>query len=242
MTVEPRHFDGWGIFRPISHTNAKLERAAKLSERCAYARLLPNVGLILLEAARKDRWLAMAVQQQDMLDVSELVLVNLVEEAERFDTIRACFDGQRFWFVDLDSRHDPAASACLREALTKMRDPRQVDRPGLSAQHRMAYGFAYERAVERKLQAARETGEGRMRTALEHAGAKLEGFVENRDAFRVTFSVDGKRHTSLVRTDNLGIWSAGLCLSGMDAQFDLTSLVSVLREGQKRGIQHGLRV
>ena len=241
MTVEPHDFSGWGVFRPISHAHAKLDREAKLSERRAYAQLLPNIGLILLEPINKHRWLALPIQQ-DSTDVDELVLVHLVEDAERFDTIQACFDGQRFWFVDLDTRHDPAASAYLREALANMRAAREVHRPGLIAQQRLAYAFVYQRAIARKAEKARRTSEGRVRTALEHAGAKLEIFVENQGAFRVTFSIDGQRHTSVVRADNLGVWSAGLCLSGMDAQFDLASLVSVLREGQKRGIQHGLRV
>ena len=113
----------------------------------------------------------------------------------------------------------------------------------------MAYAIAHQRQAEREiaeaaraLELARQTKEGRVRSALEHAGAKLKSFSEHQGAFRVTLTVDGRKHTSVVSADNLGVWSAGVCLSGMDGEFDLASLVSVLREGERRGMQHGNRV
>src|SRR5689334_7568957 len=77
MAVEPRDFSGWGVFAAISHAHAKLDRPARLSERRAYAQLLPSIGLILLEPLSKHRWLALPMQQ-DNIDV-ELVPVHLVE-------------------------------------------------------------------------------------------------------------------------------------------------------------------
>src|SRR5678815_1179479 len=58
MNVEPRDFSGWGIFRPLSHALATLDRQATLSERQRYARLLPGIALILLEPIDNRRWLA----------------------------------------------------------------------------------------------------------------------------------------------------------------------------------------
>jgi hypothetical protein len=242
MAVEPSDFSGWGIFRPISHARAKLERSAKLSERHLYAQVLPCLGFILLEPIAEQRWLALPAQQHDRLAVEHLALVHLVEDAEPFDMVQASLDGQRLWFVDLDTRHDPAVSAYLREALVNFRSPRVLDRRGLSPQQHIVYAMAHERRVAREMAEARRTSEGRVRTALEHAGARLRHFLEKDGAFRVTFTIDGQCHTSLVRADNLGVWSAGVCLSGMDSQFDLASLVSVVREGQQRGIYHGPRV
>jgi len=240
MTGQLRNFSGWGVFQHISHTQAKLDRQATLSERQRYAKLLPNIGVILLEPIDDRRWLAHP--HLDRIDADDLAIVHLVEDAEPFDIVQACFDGQRCWFVDLDARHDPAASAFLREALANKVLPRALERRGLTLQQRTAYSVAYDRTVAREIEYAKLTKEGRVRSALEHADAKFHNIVESYGALRVTFSIDGQRHTSVISNDNLGVQSAGLCLSGMDTDFDLTSLVSVLREGHKRGIHHGLVV
>jgi len=77
MAVEPRDFNGWGIFRPLSHTHAKLDRQATLSERKRYARLLRGIALIMLEPINGRRWLA--TPHLDRLDGDELAIVHLVE-------------------------------------------------------------------------------------------------------------------------------------------------------------------
>lgn len=68
-------------------------------------------------------------------------------------------------------------------------------------------------------------------SALAHAGADLCDFTDVEDSYRVTFTVDGHRHVSVVSKADLTVQSAGICLSGEDEKFDLNSLVGVLREG-----------
>ncbi len=100
----------------------------------------------------------------------------------------------------------------------------------MGAGQRLAYAVAYASHV-----AAIEADEAtratrRLSAALGHAGAALGDFSDLGDSFRVTYTVDGQRHTSVVGKNDLTVRSAGICLSGLDEQFDLNSLVGVLRE------------
>ena len=73
-----------------------------------------------------------------------------------------------------------------------------------------------EAAIEQRVrsQHPRLRGEYRLRQAVEHAGAQLRDFSEHRDVYRVTYQVDGRRHTSIIRKNDLTVQSAGICLSG----------------------------
>jgi hypothetical protein len=243
MAAKPRDFSGWGIFAPVSHTEAKLERPATLKERLAYGRLFPSMPLILVERLRDDLWLALPARHEDQhLANDGLVMVNLIEDAEMFDTVRACGDGTRLWFIEVDGAHDPAASAYLRQSLITMRPPRLLDRPGLTLSQRLAYAAAHEVRLRHDIAQRKVTGEERVRDALAHAGAKLVEFAERGGTFQVAFDVDGRRHYGVVGAKNLALCSAGVCLSGRDRELDLTSLVSVLRAGQRHDMHHGTRV
>jgi len=225
LRTRPRDFSGWGVFRASSHADADLVRPARLAERQGYLALFPLVRLILI---RKDgsHWLAIPAHRGDRrLSIEGLVDVQLVEEAQAFETVEARFDGVRFWFVRVDDRCNPTTAATLRTALAGMRDPEKVDAPGLPPEGRAAYAFAYAARLELE----RDRIEIRLCAALRHAGAEFLGYLERGDGYRVEYSVDGRRHVSVVGKD-LGVQVAGVCLSGQDARFDLESLVGVLRQ------------
>jgi hypothetical protein len=74
-----------------------------------------------------------------------------------------------------------------------------------------------------------------LRGALEHAGAELKNYVERHDVYTVTYEVDGQWHVSAVAKKDLSVQVAGICLSGEDQNFDLQSLVGVIREAQGGG-------
>ena len=63
----------------------------------------------------------------------------------------------------------------------------------------------------------------------------MRDFAELTDGYRVVYTVDGRRHASVVRKGDLAVRAAGVCLSGRDGDFDLHSLVGVLREGAAEG-------
>lgn len=64
---------------------------------------------------------------------------------------------------------------------------------------------------------------------------RMLSFRELADVFSVEFTVDGNRHIASVEKNSFTIRAAGVCLTGRDREFDLASLVGVLREGERRG-------
>jgi hypothetical protein len=243
MRIQPRAFAGWGVFRPASFTLAQFDREATLAERRQYLQLFPAARMILVRRVG-ETWIAMPGQRDDRFAIDGDVIVHGVDDADAFDTAIVRFDGERFWFDEVDPQAEPSTAAYLRESIVTLLDPRRLTRPGLTPAQRTAYAAEHQARLRVKLESERATDEYRLRTAVEHAGAKLRGFSELSDVYRVTYTVDGRRHTSVVRKRDLSIQSAGVCLSGQDGNFDLASLVSVLHEGQQRngGIRHGLQV
>ena len=230
LRMEPTAFSGWGVFRPSSHSAATLVRVASAAERKRYLSLFPAVRLVVC-AVEGGRAAAVADNPADpRFQFSDPVWAQLAESVDAFDTIIARFDGGQFWFDEVDSRTDPAIAAQLRGRLAASADPGAVDRPGMGKGQRLAYAVAHARHV-----AAIEADEAvsatrRLNAALGHAGADLRDFSDLGDSFRVTYTVDGQRHTSVVSKNDLTVRFAGICLSGEDEKFDLNSLVGVLRE------------
>jgi hypothetical protein len=235
LKVQPADFEGWGIFQPISLGEARLIRPAKLAERQRYLNLFPLVRLILA-GRQQEQWLAVPAHQADTrFRVEGMILVRLVEEAQLFEVIESRFDGSQFWYVGSDPRWDPAMATYLRQALEQMVQPEKLSRPGLTAEERAAYAANYWPRYEATEEARRSREEQRLRQALDHAGAELKDYVERQDVYSVTYEVDGQRHVSAVSKKDLSVQVAGICLSGEDENFDLQSLVGVIREAQSGG-------
>jgi hypothetical protein len=232
LKVEPEDFEGWGVFQAVSHTRANLIARATMSARRKYLVLFPAARLILCQQVHS-QWHAIAAHRGDSrFAIEGLAPVRLVApgEGELFDTVVARFDGGFFWFDEIDGRGDPAAAAYLRESLAAMREPRHLKRGGLTAEQRTAYALNYAQRLEEIMKDRKAAAESRLRAALDHAGADLRDYADRGDVYRVTYEVDGRRHTSVVRKDDLTVQTAGICLAGQDRNFDLASLVGVLRE------------
>jgi hypothetical protein len=223
------------VFKAVSFDQAIWLRNASMTERRKYLALFPTVRLILSIRQEND-WLAVAANAgDDRFAIEGLVPPRFVEDAELFETILTRFDGAQFWFDSIDPRADPGAAAYLRESLQKMREPKSLHRSGLTAEQRTAYTLNHATRLEAIAIEERARPEARLKNALAHAGAELRDFSEQPDLYRVSYLVDGKRHTSVVRKDNLAVVTAGICLSGRDHDFDLGSLIGVLREGEEEG-------
>lgn len=235
LRIDPVEFEGWGVFRPHSHSEAKLVRQANLAERQRYLDLFPIVQLIL--AGRCDLgWLAVPAHRGDSrFQIDGLIPVRLVEEAQLFEVIETRFDGAHFWYAAPDSRWDPAMASYLRQELERLTPPELLRRSGLTAEERGAYALNYRPRYKASEAAQRSREEQRLRGALEHAGAELMNYIERSDVYTVTYEVDGQRHVSAVAKKDLSVQVAGICLSGEDQKFDLSSLVGVIREAQGGG-------
>jgi hypothetical protein len=230
LRVTPRNFEGWGIFRPLSQATAELVREPGLAERRRYLELFPLVRLVMCQRSA-GAWLALPAHRGDSrLQIQGLVPVRFAEEVQQFDIVRARFDGANFWFESLDPARDPSTAAYLRQSLAALTDPDLLSRSGLTPEERTAYAICYFDLEEARKLSEAEQVEQRLRLALEHAGAELVDYLERRDSFRVTYDIGGQRHTSAVRKNDMTVEVAGICLSGLDQQFDLASLVGVLRE------------
>jgi hypothetical protein len=235
LRVDPAGFEGWGVFRPLSTTQARLVREAGLTERRQYLALFPAVRLILAQREKR-QWFAVPAHQGDgRFRIEGMAPVRLIDEGQLFEIVLARFDGGEFWYESPDRRHDPGAAPYLREALAAMVPPDRLDRAGLTAEERTAYALSYVPKLQAQIEAARDRDEERLREALAHAGADLIEYRERRDVFRVTYNVGGRRHVSTVDKGDLTVQGAGICLSGEDRKFDLASLVGVLREGEGQG-------
>ncbi len=231
VAIDPPDFQGWGVFRADSLTSAALLREATPTQRRNYLRLLPSVRLIVCGGKASTAMALPANPSDTRFYFAGPVFVQLCPKIDLFTTIMCRFYAAQFWFDSLDSRTDPAAAAYLRRELTNMTEPKNLSRRGVTRGERFAYAFEFSRRASAILADRRHRADVRLKQALAHAGAILTDFSEDHDLFRVAYLVDGRRHLSNVRKDDLTVQSAGICLAGQDRNFDLASLVGVLREG-----------
>jgi hypothetical protein len=141
--IEPEGFDGWGVFRPISHDRATLVRMATPGERMKYLCQYPAACLILC-AWRYPHWSAVLANPSDRrFSIKDTAQVWHAGAAQRFDSVRARFDGEQFLFESLHARPDTDLAALLRKTLGWGIEPRKLRCPELTPGLRNAYAAAY---------------------------------------------------------------------------------------------------
>ena len=234
MTLED-HFEGWAILRMTAPGKARVVEAAPPALVDKYLQLFPRVRLILLQMFSKHWWAIAASHGDNHFRLNAPVPINLAGTATRFDTIYCRFDGAMFWFDTIDGRRDPMIARTLNKALLDKIKPGDLRCPGAVPQEKLAYRMLW--LAENEDAPSEDTDLARITKALRHAGADLEGFwYQEENQATVRFTLDGYARSVQVRTNDLGVVSAGICLNGDDANFDLTSLVGVLREAANNEI------
>jgi hypothetical protein len=232
LRVQPRNFEGWGIFRANDQKTARFVREPNMTEKREYLDLYPRFAMIVCQ--RGERVLAILANKDARMEIKGQVPILLPEEVQFFDTIEVRFDGANFWFDGQAMHRSPRIAAAMREALTNEVEPKDLEVNGISKEERLAYMIAHLRDIESK----KDREEERIKLALERGGAIYRSYVERAGTYTIEYEVDGARHRSTVDKDTLEVSSAGICLSGQDRRFDLQSLVGVMREAEDTGRMH----
>jgi hypothetical protein len=187
-------------------------------------------------------------------------LCDPTDGADRFARVLARVDGRTLWYDGLDLLSDPAHAEWLRDAAAQeemsdrflaglaaserrallLHNLRSVETAHAAESAVRDVVLRQGRGEQRewlRRRAHAERLEDRLCRALGKADAVLHGYTEipGRDglpeALIVEWGAAGQRYRYRSTLDpNLAVVSSGICLSGRDGDFDLTSLVSVMHD------------
>lgn len=222
--ITPPTYRGFGVFKPKNNKYAGLVREATRAEQQRYFDCLPRLILIVCSVERGSGLLFI---KDGRFKIQGEVPIKFLTNVQLFDTVDVRFDGFNFWFERHNRAADRQKENSLREQLNKT-----INKPPF-VKIDNAYNDAYQIALADKKKATLQTIEGKLNAYTSRANASLIGYRERSDGYSVDFEVDGEEFTSTV-DKNFRVVSAGICLSGHDADFDLQQLVTVIREGQHR--------
>lgn len=232
ITVKPVDFSGFGLFTMTAPHFAELTGEPTLSQREAYFGLWPSLQVRLLCALDESSWLGWPVHQWTR---PRPLVVGAVAQAAPFELVHVAFDGQRGWYKE------PVLNASLRIAeqlATHLHEAVAPDTLRLSGAtpwdrdaYSLAYAWRYGPVVPEVVHVRPDDDASRLRHALEKGGAQLRSYSPAGEMWNVHWTdSQGTAHYSSIRRTDLTVVSSGICLSGRDAAFDLTSLVGVMED------------
>lgn len=230
---------GWHKFKPVNFEFAKSVGAADYEEVANYLKRLPIIRLITVYR-EDDVYYGFAQKNNQIgLNSSTLLPIFLVDDNTLdFEQIVCRFDGGNIWFESVDMKADLSKGEYLRTSYSNLIKPSEIRYSGLTFEEKAAYSLKFEMDKELKKKMEKKN----LEEAVSHAGGTLVSYREKSDSYSVTFTVDGEEFTSHIsKSAGHSVISAGICLSGKDADFDLKSLVTVIREGQRRSLIHRTR-
>lgn len=233
--INDPEYEGWAVLKPVSPMEARIEGDPRRNNIRKYLSCFPLLDLILITGVDNSHsFLAYPAHREDYLKrfgVGREVYVHLVDDGEAFRWVKAAFDGANFWFVSHHRGRSRQVAAYLKESLNELVDPVDLKFPDLRPEEKTAYNIAIEDLLEK----GKTDTERKLERALGFAGAKLVSYSETEDNYRVRWTADDREHISVIKRDDLSVLSAGICLSDRDDDFDLTSLVGVMKEASRNG-------
>ncbi|MBX2864212.1 MAG: hypothetical protein KTR27_11710 [Leptolyngbyaceae cyanobacterium MAG.088] len=222
-------FEGWGVFRPATFETATLVMAANSPQVEQYLTSLPAFRLRLVYRLQNRSWLAYPSNEADArrrLGQVKPLVVHLVSDGVAFDQIIARWDGNAFWFEQLDRQANVEIAPYLRQSLTDGIWPDQLCTKGLTLETRTAYSLAIQQIPDF---ATEKQDEHRLHKVLKTGGGHWQHFQNQADVWTVHWTTaDGEYHTNDIAKNDLTVMSAGICLSDRDRNVDLPSLVNVM--------------
>ncbi|NDD28800.1 MAG: hypothetical protein EB084_11095 [Proteobacteria bacterium] len=203
-------FQGWGVFTIGTDRVARLVREASHTERQHWLNGRPRCRLVLLEneeGQTRRAWCEHAGSSGDRREGARVVRVSLTHGLSAYESIDAVFDGERHWSLGLDPTVPPWRAERLRTQLTS-------SRLALSGQESLM--LVDDEQVTHHLALALALGSG-----------ELLSWQRVLTGFLVSWAKEGEHFRTLV-DEHLSVKRAGLCLSGLDADHDLTTLASLI--------------
>ncbi|MEG4572312.1 hypothetical protein QUA56_06390 [Microcoleus sp. N3A4] len=228
---QPQNFEGWAIFEPVNENVAAVIEEPIWPQVAEYLQLLMPIRLHLACVLQGQTWLAYPVNESDAKQrtgAAKPVPVHLVTKGSQFEQSVARWDGDCFWFEEIDRRANPLHSEKLRIALKELILPQDVRFKGMTPEMRTVYELVSRniKYFDPNVQA-----EQRLQRALKMGGGELRDFCDRQNYWLVEWtSESGEHHTSAIAKNDLTVMSAGICLSGLDKDFDLQSLVGVVED------------
>lgn len=240
-----RPFTGWGCFRPFIARVARFEREALPWEREEYLAQFPALRALLLWPDEKRKragvWWALPYNASDAMtrfalpdEPFPVYLCDPADGADRFERVIVRVDGTARWYGGPDLRADPEHGERLREAQD------DTSLAGLSSSEWRVLVLDQLHQIDLARVHAEQAGkrlEDSLRYALGKANARLLSYREmpatsGQMGYLVVEWSDGEttHHYRSTVSRDLTVISSGICLSGEDRKFDLTSLVGVITD------------
>jgi hypothetical protein len=232
FTSRPEDYEGWGVFSPVSVSVAKLSEEPGLPLVFQYLSLFKFIRARLAYRLRGRTWLAYPMNDSDAMQRLGSIrpfAVHLVADGTQFESVTSRYDGNAFWFESIDRSADPLIDEQLRNDLKRVTSPQQLRFKGLTPEMRATYELAFQQTAEFRRKETQHRDQTRLREALQVAGGELTSFRDRGRYWTVHWTTSrGEQLTSAISKSDLTVISSGICLSGRDRDFDLTSLVGVI--------------
>lgn len=220
--TRPADFRGFGVFKLISPGVADHVRSATPGERENYLRLWPHRQVRLLREVAPGSWMTL------------LGLVHEVERGSPFELIEAAVDGGNLWYCRPVLNTRLALADEMARALREEVSAEELQLKGLTPEDRLGFDLLVKPVVRVGVDRPQLDEHGRLSRALQRGGGSLRSFTLDGDSFQVHWEDSrGVTRFSQIRRNDLTVLSSGICLSDRDSDFDLTSLVGVLEEGDE---------